>query len=865
MLNINESKERILKRNFLDRLPPFRLTASALTLLAGAALLTACGGESSSDSAGSSSESARSVVSASAHEQPANADPVSDPSAEKPAAFVQTPVVSPSTGSATPLPLLTTSPLPFPRDGAGLVPLWPASQEPIESTQFTLPDGTLVTRFGLVGRNRHARERGETWNEIGYGPNDTVDAKGNPVDKGPGHYLDFVKNYFKNRTWGVEIIDNSHVAGVLRPTLRINNYFQEAQRAGGRSFFHRFDSANVTGFGWMSPGKLKDQSLYGVDAANCPVVPKPPNGALLHPDTVLNDGCSATVDGFPGHDALSYDANGVLAPSKSVAGATQFYDYAVTNGVTGVPVAGRNVPGRPLKIGDAVEVTQAFFSTPEAMLAVGDDGAYHYYTTELTYVVGTGLRPWYGVQPRLNNAPLPDETLQGGTGSVSYDYSDGSAFIFQQQQNDIGMQDMQRFVEGRRLLHSNMTSGEHNEPGNDRDTAVVGLQGPSFNQSSCFSCHVNNGRSPAPALLNQRLDQMAVRAAMIDAQGQQLPDPYYGVTVQMNGNGANGKPVDLGHSVRVAGFDTHTVYLADGTPVELRKPRLSFDGPVPQVVSLRAAQPIIGMGLLEAIPEADILARVRTTPDEDGVKGQANFVFDPDSGVVRLGRFGWKAGKFSLRHQAASALLEDMSVTTTVYPSRVCLTGPATCKSAPADKGLVDADLLSISRYLALVAVPAQRSIKSGFPKGVSPLPYLDVDPVKVAAGAAVFQTLRCASCHVAQMKTGAGDEFQELRDQTIKPYTDLLLHDMGPGLADNYAEGLASGNMWRTPPLWGIGYTERVMGRAGTVGYLHDGRARTLTEAVMWHDGEAARSRERFLALSTNDRQALLAFLQSL
>ncbi|WP_291776966.1 di-heme oxidoredictase family protein [Luteibacter sp.] len=795
------------------RLPLFRLTASALTVLVGAALLTTYGGESRADGA-------------------------------RP---------------------LATSPFPFPHDGTGMVPLWPGSPEPIESTQFTLPDGTLVTRFGLVGRNRHARERGEGWAEIGYGKNETVDAAGNPVDKGPGHYLDFVKNYFQNRTWGVEIIDNSRVAGVTVPTLKINNYFQEAQRAGGRSFFHRFDSPGVTGFGWMSPGKLVDSKLYGVDEANCPVVPRPPNGALLHPDTGLNDGCSATVNSFPGHDALSYDTNGVLVPSKNVPGATRFYDFAVTNGETGIFVPGKNVPSRPLKVGDAVEFTQAFFSTPEAMAAVGDNGAFHYYTTEVTYVVGTGLRPWYGIQPRLNSAPLPDETLQGGTGSVSYDYSDGSTFIFQQQQNNIGMQDMQRFVEGRRLLHSNMTTGDHNEPGNDRNPNVVGLQGPSFNQSSCFACHVNNGRSPAPATLNQKVDQMVVRVGAYDQQGQLLPDPNYGVTVQMNAYDAKGKLVDLGRSVRVAGFDTHSVSLADGTSVELRKPRLSFSGPVPQVVSLRAAQPIIGLGLLEAIPEADILARVRATPDEDGVKGQANFVFDPDTGAVRLGRFGWKAGKFSLRHQSASALLEDMSVTTSVFPSRECLSGPATCKTAPAEKGLTDADLQAVSRYLSLVAVPAQRSVESGFPKGVAPLPYLDVDPPKIARGEAVFKSAHCASCHTAQMKTGSGHEFQEVRDQTIKPYTDLLLHDMGPDLADNYAEGLASGSMWRTTPLWGIGYTERVMGTGGTVGYLHDGRARTLTEAVMWHGGEAERAKQRFAALAAADRQALLAFLQSL
>jgi CxxC motif-containing protein (DUF1111 family) len=231
---------------------------------------------------------------------------------------------------------------------------------------------------------------------------------------------------------------------------------------------------------------------------------------------------------------------------------------------------------------------------------------------------------------------------------------------------------------------------------------------------------------------------------------------------------------------------------------------------------------------------------------------------------VRLGRFGWKAAKVSLRHQTASALLQDMSVTTPVYPSRDCLAGPATCQ-AKTERGLSEADLQSISRYLQLLAVPAQRSLASGFPKGVAPLADLDVDPAKVAAGAKVFQGLGCTGCHTAEMKTGSGHPLAELRNQTIKPYTDLLLHDMGPGLADSYVEGVASGNLWRTSPLWGIGYTDRAMGTAGKVGYLHDGRARTLTEAVMWHGGEGERARQRFTALSAADRQAVLAFLQSL
>ena len=204
-------------------------------------------------------------------------------------------------------------------------------------------------------------------------------------------------------------------------------------------------------------------------------------------------------------------------------------------------------------------------------------------------------------------------------------------------------------------------------------------------------------------------------------------------------------------------------------------------------------------------------------------------------------------------------------MTTPFYPTRDCLAGPAGCTAAKAEKGLSEADLQSISRYLELLAVPAQRSLASGFPKGVAPLADLDVDPAKVAAGAKVFQGMRCASCHATDMKTGAGHPLAELRSQSIKPYTDLLLHDMGPGLADNYAEGLASGPLWRTSPLWGIGYTDRVMGTAGKVGYLHDGRARSLTEAVLWHGGEADKARQRFAALSPADRAALLAFLGSL
>ena len=736
-----------------------------------------------------------------------------------------------SPGSDNSLTRLVTSAVPFPANGNGLAPAAPV-QEPLEVLQFSLPDGTLVTRFGIVGRSRHGRERGEEWNEIGYGPNDTVDANGQPADKGPGAFLNFVKNYFKNRTWGFEIIDNSRVAGVTAPSLKVNEYFQQEQLPGGVAWFRGFDNPNVTGYGWMRPGRLVNDKI-----TICPVVPLPPNGKLASAN-LLNNGCSLTVDDYPGHRDLGPD---------------------------GFP-NGKTVPGRPLVVGDVIEVSPSFFSTPAAMAAIGDNGGLRYYAGEWTYVVGTGLRPSYGVQPRLMNAPLPAETLSGGTGSVSYDYADNAQFMFQQPHNNVGMKNMQRFMEGRRWIHTNMWTGDHNEAENDRNEEAVRKQGPHFNQPSCFGCHINNGRGLAPTAINQRLDTMAVRTATNDAGGEQLPDPTYGMSVQMNARSlTTGASQDWGISVRVAGFDIKTMTLADGTAVELRKPKVTFDGPTPAAYSLRSAQPMIGMGLLEAVPDADILARVRTTPDADGVMGRANYAYDPETGAVRLGRYGWKASKVSLRHQAAAAALLDMSVTTPVYPNRDCLAGPANCKSGKVEPGLSEDTLQLITRYLGLLAVPAQRSLASGFPKGVAPLPYLDVDPAQVAAGAKVFGDLRCAACHTREMKTGAGSELAEVRNQTIRPYTDLLLHDMGPDLADNLIEGQATGSMWRTSALWGIGYTQYVAGNTIKVGYLHDSRARTLTEAILWHGGEAARSRENFQALNKADRDALLKFLESL
>jgi CxxC motif-containing protein (DUF1111 family) len=748
---------------------------------------------------------------------------------------------------------VTASAIPFPANGAALPPP-PATTAPLETLQFTLPDGTLVTRWGTVGRGRHGRERGEDWNEVGYGPNTTVDAAGNPQDLGPGNYLTFVKNYFKDaRHWGNELVDNSHVKGVTNPTLKLNLYFAVANKAGGSSFFRGYDRVGVTGYGWAESGTLGNPQLYlndlTPDSTSCPVVPFPPDAALANPTTGLNNDCGVTVDHYPGYAVLIPDANGVLAPNPN----------------------GQSTPARPLVVGDVIEVSTSFFSSPQAMAVIGDDGAFRYYTNEWTYIMGQGLVPQMGIQPRLMNAALPPDTLEGGLGTISYDNADNPEQNFQQPFNNIGMQNMGRFLNGRRWFHTEMDTGIHTEEGNDVNTDAIGLLGPHFNQKSCFGCHINNARSLAPAQINQRVDTMAVLTAALDANGKQIPDPVYGIALQMNSlPSTNGVTVDPGLGARIASFDTMPMMLADGTTVTLTKPVLAFDGPVPQLWSLRMAPQVIGAGLIAAIADADIISHARATPDADGVKGVVNYSYDPDTGATCVGRFGWKAAKCTIEHQVAGALLQDMGVTSTLYPSRNCMFGPANCKTGPASPGIPDIDLQLLVRYIESLGVPAQRSKVEGFPNKVAPIPYLNPNPALIAAGAKTFTSIGCASCHLPQLTTSTNSELAEARTQIIMPYSDFLLHDMGVGLADGFTEGVATGSMFKTPPLWGLGMTQWVAGaeRAGNtikMGYLHDGRAATVTEAILWHDNEGAASRQRFQALSTADRTALLSFVDSL
>jgi CxxC motif-containing protein (DUF1111 family) len=308
----------------------------------------------------------------------------------------------------------------------------------------------------------------------------------------------------------------------------------------------------------------------------------------------------------------------------------------------------------------------------------------------------------------------------------------------------------------------------------------------------------------------------------------------------------------------------------------------SFNGPVPSQYSVRQAPQIIGAGLLEAVDESTILALA--VPHGD-VLGKPNWVVDPETGQKRLGRFGWKAGKASLRHQVSQALMLDMGVTSPVYRSRACqgdLASTACTSATQTVAGIDEADLQRLTRYTELIGVPAQRKYSSGYAPGLRVSPEHSFDPARIATGSSLFTQAGCAACHVTSMKTGENHPFAELRNQTIHPYTDLLLHDMGPGLADNLTQGNASPNLWRTQPLWGIGSLAYVQEtdavNAGPdlphdpltmpvsrARYLHDGRARSIFEAILWHDGKAQSSRIKFESLTPDQRNSILLFLGSL
>ena len=395
------------------------------------------------------------------------------------------------------------------------------------------------------------------------------------------------------------------------------------------------------------------------------------------------------------------------------------------------------------------------------------------------------------------------------------------------------------------------------EPG-----GVWGL-GPTFNEDRCAHCHVNNGRAQAPENGEEAVRGMLIRLSIPGQTKQGAPNPHPAYGDQLQNRGIPGRVPGEGQAVIT--YQTREVSLADGEKVVLRVPKIQFlalqFGELGQdiMISPRIAPAMVGLGLLEAVPEETILA-LAAKQEKSGVGGRPNYVWDYENSKTVLGRFGWKANQPNLRQQTAAAFFGDIGATSEFFPEENCPSVQVQCLDLPSASKcggqggctgnyrpeVVPSRLTNITLYLQALAVPARRN----------------VDDAEVKRGEGLFAHANCGACHVPRLETGSKPAIAAAANLVIHPYTDLLLHDMGEALADGRPDFRASGREWRTPPLWGIGLTRTVSGHNNL---LHDGRARDVSEAILWHGGAADKSRESFRNMPKADRAALVKFVESL
>lgn len=434
---------------------------------------------------------------------------------------------------------------------------------------------------------------------------------------------------------------------------------------------------------------------------------------------------------------------------------------------------------------------------------------------------------------------------------------------FSQFSANIGFAGEARFKIGNAIFRKTWVSSPSSTKSSD------GL-GPLYNARACQHCHLKDGRGHPPEANWPDDDAVSMFLRLSippqnDEQKKQLaehrinvvPEPTYGGQLQdIAVHGLNGE----GHMYIT--YRPKPVKLNDGTVIELRAPSYKITdlgyGPLhpDTMISPRVAPTMLGLGLLESIPEDTILAGA--DPDDkngDGISGRANMVWSIADNKVTLGRFGWKAGNPTVRQQSAGAFAGDIGLSSPMVqtPSGDCTANEKVCLNAPngedPEKGTpeVTKQMLDfVTFYAENLAVPKRRN----------------AEEEAVKEGQELFNTIGCSSCHTPTFMTGKAPGLPHLSNQRIWPYTDLLLHDMGEGLADHRPEGVASGSEWRTAPLWGTGLTKQVSGHTY---FLHDGRARNVEEAILWHGGEAKAAREGYAGLTKEERQSLLAFVNSL
>lgn len=429
-------------------------------------------------------------------------------------------------------------------------------------------------------------------------------------------------------------------------------------------------------------------------------------------------------------------------------------------------------------------------------------------------------------------------------------FSGGATTVFDVSQNAFGFQAANLegenslfFFTGNSLFNQNWVTAPATT------TARDGL-GPFFNARACSGCHFKDGRGRAPEFNGELNHGLLLRLSIpgIQANGENLPDPIYGG--QLQDQSILALETEGGFLVN---YQETAVSYPDGASRNLRKPTYlltdliygDIDGNVQ--LSPRVANQMIGLGLLEAIPESTLIdLSDETDADGDGISGKPNYVWDVQSQSQKIGRFGWKANQPNIRQQVAAAFAGDIGITSSLFPEENCPVG-VDCNDFP-NGGIPEIDNENLDKvilYSSTLAVPGRR----------------DVDDQDILEGKALFNRVNCAACHQPKLETGP-HPIPALANQTIRPYTDMLLHDMGEGLADNVPDFNATGTEWRTPPLWGIGLIETVNGHTNL---LHDGRARTIEEAILWHGGEAAASKESFMDLPSKDRTLVINFIKSL
>ena len=431
-----------------------------------------------------------------------------------------------------------------------------------------------------------------------------------------------------------------------------------------------------------------------------------------------------------------------------------------------------------------------------------------------------------------------EELLTGNLGTNS---TSGNAFGFEI--SGMTFAEQAKFGTGDTLFNQTWVSSPAST------TSIDGL-GPTFNARACATCHLKDGRGK-PLVNGETSSGFLMRISLdgYDENGDAVAVSNYGKQIQDRGN--NGIPYEA--KVTVA-YEAITGSYSDGETYELQKPIYTITdqqfGDMGVVnMSPRVAQQTIGLGLISALPESELIKFAdENDADGDGISGRANYVYNPKSGATEIGKYGWKANTATLELQVAGAFHGDMGLTTTIFSEQNCPSPQQDCINSyhGGDPEVTDEQLEKVTFYQAHLRVPNRRN-------------YKDQD---VLEGKVLFNELNCIGCHAINQVTGDNGISSYLEGVTIKPYSDFLLHDMGDDLADNRTDFLANGNEWRTQPLWGIGLISTVNNHTFL---LHDGRARNIEEAILWHGGEAEKSKEAFKQLSKEQRDQVISFVNSL